>query len=569
MADTWLRQVRLLSGLILFVFLTSHILNHAAGLWSLAAMDAGRELFVAVWRSGLGTLLLYAAVVLHLIAALIHIYRERTPHFEPLGTLRLLLGLVIPILLIPHVLGTRVVHEIYQIWDDYAYILLIFFDISPWSGVKQAALTVIAWLHACIGLHLWLRFKPWYGRLRWWLFAAALLLPTFGLLGVWSGGQDILRLAEDPAWSVQRDIIVGMITNRASQAFQAQAADLLFSVLLGLLLAALALRLLRGWWVKRRGGFALTYPDGRQARGEKGMSILDVSRRHAIPHASLCGGRGRCSTCRVRVGDGLDSLPPVSEAEQKVLKRVRAAPNVRLACQTKPSGNHAVTPLLPPDITARDIRNAVPPRQGEERDAVILFADLRSFTRLSEDKLPYDVVFLLNRYFAAMGEAVEAAGGRIDKFIGDGVMALFGTEGEATGDAAEGCRQALRAAAAMTERLAEMNRSLASELPEPLRMGIGIHVGPVILGEMGYGAVRSLTAIGDVVNTASRLEALTKTYGAELLVSAPVVARSGWSLPAARREEVQVRGRNEPLEVWVVEHAASLAELQEADASHA
>ena len=559
MADTWLRQIRLLSGLTLFVFLTTHILNHAAGLWSLEAMDRGRELFVAVWRSWPGTAALYAALILHLIAALVYIYRTRTPAFELLGSLRLFLGLAIPILLIPHVLGTRMVHEIYQIWDDYAYVLMIFFDISPRAGVKQAALTVIAWLHACIGLHLWLRFKPWYDRLRWWLFAAALLLPTIGLLGVWAGGQEILRLAQDPAWSMQRDIIIGMISNRASLNFQAEAADLLFSILLGLLLAALALRLLRAWWVRRRGGFALIYPDGRQARGEKGMSILDVSRRHAIPHASLCGGRGRCSTCRVRVGDGLEALPPASEAEEKVLTRVRAAPNVRLACQTKPSGNLAVTPLLPPDITARDIRNATPQRQGEEREAVILFADLRSFTRLSEDKLPYDVVFLLNRYFAAMGEAVEATGGRIDKFIGDGVMALFVTGG----DAAEGCRQALRAAVGMTERLAEINRNLEAELPEPLRMGIGIHVGPVILGEMGYGTVRSLTAIGDVVNTASRLEALTKTFGAELVVSEPVVARSGWTLPGARREEVQVRGRNEPLQVWVVENAMSLATLRQ------
>ena len=558
-ADTWLRHLRLWSGLLLLIFLASHLINHAAGLWSLAAMDSGRQLFLAIWRSDLGTVLLYGALLIHLLSALLYLYRTRTPDIDSVGTLRLLLGLAIPILLVPHLLGTRAVHELYRIWDNYSYILFIFFELSPWSGVKQAVLIIISWLHACIGIHLWLRFKPRYNNLRWWLFAAALLMPTLALLGVWSGGREVQRLVDDPAWAIQKDIVLGMINNRASLNFQADAADIAFATLLTLLLLALALRLFRGWLSKRRGGFFVTYPDGSRLRGERGMSILEVSRRHAIPHASLCGGRGRCSTCRVRVGEGIEALPAASEAEQKVLARVRAAPNVRLACQIQPDADVSVSPLLPPDVTARDIRTAAPQHQGEERDAVILFADLRGFTRISEDKLPYDVVFLLNRYFANMGEAVQAAGGRVDKFIGDGVMALFATQG----DADEGCRQALRAAAGMAASLRELNRSLEAELPQPLRMGIGIHIGAVILGEMGYGTARSLTAIGDAVNTASRLETLTKTYDAQLVVSEPVVTRSGWNLPLGRREEIQVRGRVEPLQVWVVDDALSLSQLVE------
>ena len=561
-ADAWLRRLRLWSGLLLFVFLTTHLINHSLGLWSLDSLDQGRRLFLDIWRSQPGTLLLYGALLFHLIAAVAYLYRRRNLNLSGIGALRLALGLIIPIMLVPHLLGTRAVHEIYRIWDNYAYILLIYFEFSPWTGIKQAALVVIAWLHASIGVHLWLRFKPWYNGLRWWLFAGALLLPTVALLGVWTAGREVLRLFEDPSWAIQKDIVVGMITNRASRNFQAEAADIVFGGLLALLLLTLGLRLLRQWWVKRHGGFAVIYPDGRRAHGEKGMSILDVSRRHAIPHASLCGGRGRCSTCRVRVGEGFQALPEASKQEEKVLVRVRAAPNVRLACQTQPRADVTVTPLLPPDVTARDMRNATPERQGEEREAVVLFADLREFTQLAEDKLPYDVVFLLNRYFANMGEAVQAAGGRIDKFIGDGVMALFATGGSGTGgDVDEGCRQALRAAAAMAKRLTEMNESLEAELPRPLRMGIGIHVGPVILGEMGYGTARSLTAIGDVVNTASRLEASTKAFQAQVVVSDTVVARSGMALPNGRKEEIQVRGRVEPLQVWVVEDALELASV--------
>ena len=138
---------------------------------------------------------------------------------------------------------------------------------------------------------------------------------------------------------------------------------------------------------------------------------------------------------------------------------------------------------------------------GQEKDIAILFADLRSFTQFSEKKLPYDVVFVLNRYFAHMGEAVETAGGHLDKFIGDGVMALFGTKS----DAQTGARQAMNAAKEMSKKLADLNEQLKDELDEPLRIGIGIHLGAAIIGEMGYGKATGLTAIGARGKTASRL----------------------------------------------------------------
>jgi adenylate cyclase len=192
--------------------------------------------------------------------------------------------------------------------------------------------------------------------------------------------------------------------------------------------------------------------------------------------------------------------------------------------------------------------------QGEEQQITILFADIRGFTTISENKLPYDVVFMLNRYFRSMGEAIETAGGRVDKFIGDGIMALFGV-GETP---QQGSERALRAAREMAARLDDLNDLLAPDLAEPLRIGIGIHTGAAIVGEMGYGEVVSFTAVGDSVNTASRLEAMTKQWGAQLVVSEDTAALAGIDLTAFPKQETEVRGRQGTMTVRIVADARDL-----------
>jgi adenylate cyclase len=191
---------------------------------------------------------------------------------------------------------------------------------------------------------------------------------------------------------------------------------------------------------------------------------------------------------------------------------------------------------------------------GGERRIAVLFADLRDFTRITETKLPYDVVFLLNRYCQVMGESIETAGGRIDKFIGDGVMALFGLET----DAPDACRQALTAARLMSLQLVELNRILAPDLDAPLRMGLGVHFGAAIVGEIGSGGMRPLTAVGDTVNTASRLESLCKLYDCELVVSEDLVVCAAVHLKGAHRREVEIRGRTQPLMIRTLKSAREL-----------
>ncbi|MBV8201920.1 MAG: adenylate/guanylate cyclase domain-containing protein [Acidobacteria bacterium] len=177
-----------------------------------------------------------------------------------------------------------------------------------------------------------------------------------------------------------------------------------------------------------------------------------------------------------------------------------------------------------------------------------------SSTQLVEKRLPYDVVFLLNRFFEAVSSAILAAGGMPNQFSGDGVMAIFGIEASAE----EACRQALLAARLIDRQLAEMNRALAEELPQPIAIGIGIHAGEVIFGTVGYREHSTITAIGDVVHVASRLQELTQQYGSQLVVSEVVGRMAGIALDGFPRHEMQLRGRNAALEIRVVDNAAAL-----------
>jgi len=254
---------------------------------------------------------------------------------------------------------------------------------------------------------------------------------------------------------------------------------------------------------------------------------------------------------------GAESLPLATVDELRVLGRVGAPAHVRLACQVRPSRDVSVAPLVPAGAGPGAAVGAVvgDHREGEELTIAVLFADLRGFTRLAERKLPYDVVFILNRYFEAVGGAITDVGGIVNQFTGDGVMALFGVD---VGPE-EGCRQAIRASAAMIARLRELSLTLADDLVTPLRLGIGIHAGPAVVGRMGYATTTYLTAVGDTVHVAARLEALTKDYGAELVLSEEVATRAGLDVSDHARHELTVRNREAPLAILVAPSAARLA----------
>jgi adenylate cyclase len=257
----------------------------------------------------------------------------------------------------------------------------------------------------------------------------------------------------------------------------------------------------------------------------------------------------------VRVLLGLDSLPPPSPVENRVLAPLGADRAVRLACQLKPAADISIWPLMPPGASARDQDRLNVADAGAERFVAILFVDIRASTQLVENRLPFDVVFILNRFFEAVGSAITAAGGAPNQFIGDGMMAIFGTET----DAQRACSQALEAARLIDWHLAEMNRALANELQEPIEVGIGIHGGEVIIGTMGYREHAQMTAIGEAVHVASRLQDLTKEYHCQLVVSEVVGTLAGIPLGDFPRHDIRVRGLSAPLAIRVIDSAAMLA----------
>jgi adenylate cyclase len=549
-------RLRLWSGYVLFFYVVTHLLNHALGLISLHVLEAGRVWFVAIWHNPIGQLALYGALFGHFFLALWALYQRRALKLSPWEWTQWVLGALIIPLGALHVVGTRLAHELYDLAPGYPWVLgsLV---VSDWLGVaRQFALPLVVWLHACIGLHFAWRLKPWY---RTWLpalYAFALLVPVASIAGAGIALRDVAELAEQP----------GFLKELFERARVPPPADVdhLYAISNQLQLAALVLlfgvlgaRPLRDLWQRRHGVVQLDYGERRTVEQPSGLSILEMSRLAGIPHASVCGGRGRCSTCRVRIG-GPDRarLPPASSEEQKVLARIGAPANVRLACQLRPPpGRYRVTPLLPAGAGPVEAYRRLPQAHGGERYVAILFADIRGFTSISEGKLPYDVVFLLNRYFRATGQAIEAAGGRVDKFIGDGVMAIFGL----TSEPHLACRQAIDAARRMAEALDDLNEALSGDLDQPLRIGIGLHAGPSIVGEMGYERATQLTAIGDTVNTASRLESLTKEFAVELVVSQELIDRAGLDLQAYESHDVEIRGRQERLTVRAIKRAKDLA----------
>ena len=267
----------------------------------------------------------------------------------------------------------------------------------------------------------------------------------------------------------------------------------------------------------------------------------------------------------MRVVSYRGALPRPSGREAFVLARVGASanPSIRLACQLRPQSDIAVIPVLPANVDADFVRNRHRVNIGEERYVVSMFIDMRGSTKLAEARLPFDIVFLINRFLEAASQAVVDAGGQPNQFVGDGLLALFGLDV----DPATACRQAMRAAAMVASNIEYMNHEFASELQEPIQFGIGIHGGEVIIGDIGFRDHMVFTALGDAVNVAARLQDMTKTLNCIVVVSEDVCNNAGVAPGRLTRTDVSIRGRDQPMTVCTAADATLLAGLLDEQAA--
>ena len=254
-------------------------------------------------------------------------------------------------------------------------------------------------------------------------------------------------------------------------------------------------------------------PDEKRVDAETGETLLHASLRASIAHAHACGGNARCSTCRVLIVDGLEHCAPPNDKETRLAERLHFGPDIRLACQTTVSGDVELRRLVL-DAEDLEIVGSSPRSVGEEKQLAILFADIRGFTSFAETLPPYDVVHVLNRYFHQVGHAIQRNGGCIDNYMGDGLMALFGVE-----DSSGATLQAIRAGLDMLDAVERLRPYLQSIYTRSFHIGIGVHYGEVVVGAIGHDETKRVTAIGDAVNMASRIESVNKQAGTEFLIS--------------------------------------------------
>jgi adenylate cyclase len=549
-----IRRLRLISGLILFAYVFTHLLNHALCNASILAADAMLLAQKWIWQGVAGSLALYGALLIHMALGLHALYARRTAPRSLPEAAQLALGLVFPLLVANHLAVTRGALTIYGLDKGYLAELASLWVASPAMGLLQISVLIAAWTHACIGLFFLFRLRRWFTEWQAPLLAAATLIPALAILGFVQGAREITRDLAQPGFHAAHlsPTVTGTPTQIAHLAQLRDAFIIIWATAIALTLLARAARHITE---RRAGLITITYPAERRIRVPRGFSVLDASRLHNIRHAAICGGRGRCSTCRIRILGSDARLPPPAPYERALLEGIGADPaSIRLACQLRPTTSLTIVPLIPPALAGAFVAGRQPRTPGEERFVAAMFIDLRGSTALAQQRTPFDSVFLLGRFVTAITQAVVETGGRPVQFLGDGVLALFGLETAPE----EACRQALCCIDALAERLDALRPLFRQEANLPLRYGIGLHCGRAIVGDIGFGRHVAFTALGETINTAHRLQELARDRDVEAVISAQTYATAG--IVPRDLQPAALRGTPAPLHVQIIRAPVPAAE---------
>lgn len=248
-------------------------------------------------------------------------------------------------------------------------------------------------------------------------------------------------------------------------------------------------------------------------------TILKASLKAKINHMHVCGGNSRCSTCRVYVVEGLSNCRPRNSKEKQLAEKLGFPENIRLACQTMITGNIAIRRPVVDDLDRKIILtqfgDSSGTKLGQEKDLAILFTDIEKFTQFAEAFPAYDVVHVLNRYYQTMNEIILQYRGIISDVAGDGILALFGV----IEDSDNPVLDAINTVQDMNHALVRFNVYLNQMFDRSFGIRAGINFGKVIVGNFDTGRMSKISAIGDEVNAASRIETANKDLGTQLLIS--------------------------------------------------
>ena len=533
------RDLRLASGLVLFTYVTLHLSCHALGLISLDVAERALRLTVLLWHSVPGTLVLYGAAAIHVSLALLAVYERRTLRMPPLQALRIALGLTMPIALIGHFIATRYASERFALPAEYSRVVA-----GLWaSGASGLSLGLLApgWVHGCLGLRFAFGHRRTWQRIKPVLFAVALLLPV--LAGV--GFVTMARALEAQQASGRQPAPQADLRQSASLHGAREGALLVY---IGLVVFIGVGRSWRSVAERRnRSVVWIAYPD-RTVSVPRGWTVLEASRSFGIPHEALCGGRARCTTCRVRIVDGASHCPSPADDERRALDRITvSSPDIRLACQLRPTGDIAVEPLV--SVVRPDRRTSPQPLRAKDHQAALLLVDIRIETRKpAPSTAAHDAIHALDRCSRVVTATARAMGADLQKQSASSWLLVF----RAAGSLADATDRALAAAERIDAAAERLSAALADELGLAMRAALVLHAGRIAVGSIG---VETIAVAGQPVEDIEVLRATlppsrasftmshvaAEALGIEETNHSPDEARRSWTATQTRPRGVRCR----------------------------
>ncbi|MEZ5846766.1 MAG: 2Fe-2S iron-sulfur cluster-binding protein [Geminicoccaceae bacterium] len=346
-------RLRITTGLILFFFVFFHLVNLSFGLVSLQAMEEARPVLMGLWSNPLGGAVLLLCLLIHCGLGLWSLFRRTSFRLTAGDLVQALLGIAIIPLLLPHLMATAVGPVISGVQPTFSWILAVYWFYSPELGLQQVLALMVIWIHACYGLFLWVQVQDWWGRFGSLVYPLALVVPVAALLGMVEAGKELYERRDDPVLLQAVEQTSTIYDGVADSLWTAHDTLLILYALLlaGLILARLIVA------ARGRRKVSVSYDGNPPLSTGSGPNLLELARADGILHASICGGRGRCGSCAVRVLSGAEHLGAIDDTERATLARISAGSDIRLACQAVPkTGAVAVERIFPSHISPADFR---------------------------------------------------------------------------------------------------------------------------------------------------------------------------------------------------------------------